>query len=132
MIGVAPGTDGRGDTERNVMNARGRRPWLIVALALGLAAAALAVWALGILGIGQFGEDICLNDAPDEATGYQSEGSVWPPRLTCVYGTREGGTLKVDHRLYPTVAAAWVVGFPLVATAGIGMVCARTARTSSL
>ena len=102
----------------------------MVALALGLAATAFVVWALGIVGIGQYGEDICLVEAPGAATGYQSESSAWPPRLTCVYGTREGGTLEVDHRLYPTVAAVWVVGFPLVATAGIGIVCARTVRPS--
>ena len=111
------------------MNGRGRRPRLIVPLSLGLIVAAV-VWAVGILGIGQYGEDICLDDPPDEATGYQSEGSVWPPRLTCVYSTREGGTLEVDHRLYATVAAVWLVGVPLVATAGIGMFWTRTARSS--
>ena len=98
-------------------------------LALGLLVVA-ALWAVGIVGIGQYGEDICLGDPPDEATGYQSEGSVWPPRLTCVYGTHEGGTVEVEHRLYATAAAMWLVGFPLVATAGIGTVWARTARSS--
>lgn len=120
--------NGRG-IERDVVNARGRRPRLIVRLALGLIVAA-AVWAVGIVGMGQYGEDICLGDPPDEAAGYQSEGSVWPPRLTCVYGTREGGTLQVDYRLYAMIAAVWLVGFPLVATAGIGMVSVRTARSS--
>lgn len=129
VTGGGPGTI-VGDIERDAMNPRGRRPRLSVPLVLGIAVAAFAVWAVGILGIGQFGEDICLDDPPDEATGYQSEGSVWPPRLTCVYDTHEGDTLAVDHHLYPTVAAAWVVGFPLVATVGIGMICTRTARSS--
>lgn len=106
----------------------GRRPLLIVLVALGLAAAALVVWALGIVGVGQYGEDICLGDPPAEATGYESEGSAWPPRLTCVYDARGGGTLEVDHRLYPTIAALWVVGFPVLAASGIGMVCVRMAR----
>lgn len=111
---------GGGAIEPDVVSARrGRRP--IVLLALGLAVAAPAVWVLGIVGIGQFGEDICLDHPPAEATGYQSEGSVWPPRLTCLYDTREGDTLEVDHRLYPAIAAAWLIGFPTVAAVGIGV-----------
>ncbi len=97
-------------------------------LAVGLAVAAFAVWVLGLVGIGQFGEDLCLDDPPAAATGYQSEGSVWPPRLTCIYDMREGGTLEVDHWLYAATAASWVIGFPLVASAGIGAVGIRKAR----
>ncbi len=82
-------------------------------LALGLAVAAFAAWVVGIVGMGQFGEDICLDHPPAEATGYQTEGSLWPPRLTCIYGTNEGGTLEVDHWLYAAVGATWVLGFPL-------------------
>jgi hypothetical protein len=111
---------------RDAVNARRRLPiWL---LALGLAVVAFVVWVLGIVGIGQYGEDICLDDAPVEATVYRSEGSVWPPRLTCVYEVPGGDTSEVEHRLYATVSSLWLIGFPLVAVPAIGVLWFRMAR----
>lgn len=107
------------------MNARRRRPLLVVLSALGLAVGAFAVWVLGIVGIGQYGEDICIYDAPPEAVAWQTDASVLPPRVTCVYNTREGETLEADHSLYAYAATSWLIGYPVAAIAGIAVVTLR-------
>lgn len=110
------------------MDTRGRRTLRVVLLALGLAVTALLVWVVGIVGIGQFGEDICLNDPPVDAAGYQTEASVLPPRVTCVYNTVDGGTLEVGHPAYAYVATLWLIAFPLTALAGIVTLTAAMMR----
>lgn len=110
------------------MDARRRRTLRVVLLALGLGVAALLVWVVGIVGIGQFGEDICLNDPPVEAAGYESEASVLPPRVTCVYNTVDGGTLEVGHPVYAYAATVWLIAFPLAAIAGVITLAAAMMR----
>lgn len=101
---------------------------MVVLLAVGVGVGAFAVWVVGIVGIGQYGEDICLYDPPAEAVGWQADASVLPPRVTCIYFTGEGGTLEADHSLYAYVATSWLIGYPVAAIAGIAVVTLRLGR----
>lgn len=96
--------------------------WAVVGVVGGLVVAAIVVWFVGLVGVAQFGEDVCISDPPAEAAGWHIDTSRLPPRVTCVYDTVDGRTLEVDHPVYAVAAALWLVGFPVVAVVGIGAV----------
>ena len=87
-----------------------------VAVAIALVLAGAAVWLVGIVGVGQSLEDVCLNDLDNRARygAYQSRGSLWPPSLECRLVGSDVEPIVVQHRLE---AVAWfgaVVVFPVV------------------
>jgi len=87
-----------------------------VAVAIAVVLAGAAVWLVGIVGVGQSLEDVCLNDLDNRARygAYQSRGSLWPPSLECRLVGSDVEPIVVQHRLE---AVAWfgaVVVFPVV------------------
>jgi len=87
-----------------------------VAVAIAVVLAGAAVWLVGIVGVGQSLEDVCLNDLDNRARygASQSRASFWPPSLECRLVGSDVEPIVVQHRLE---AVAWfgaVVVFPVV------------------
>ena len=87
-----------------------------VAIAIAVVLAGATVWLVGIVGVGQSLEDVCLNDLDNRARygAYQSRASLWPPSLECRLVGSDVEPIVVQHRLE---AVAWfgaVVVFPVV------------------
>ena len=106
----------------------GPRAIRVLVSMVGLAVAALLVWVAGSVAVGQFGEDICLTDVPEQAGGYQAEASWFPPSMTCVYGLTDGSVARVEHPLFASVRSAWAFGFPVLALIGLTVVGSRFSR----
>jgi hypothetical protein len=87
-----------------------------VAVAIAVLVGGAALWLVGMVGVGQSLEDVCLDDL-DNRTRYaasQSRGSLWPPSLECRLVGSDVEPVVVQHRLEAVARFGAVFVFPVV------------------
>lgn len=95
--------------------------------------AGVAVWGVGLFGVGRTGEDLCLADMVDRGYGAAStRGELWPPRAECVLrGPQDDSSperLVVSHPVTAWGRTAVVVGLPVLWVVGTGAAVAAVHR----
>ena len=87
-----------------------------MAVTIAVLVAGVALWLLGIVGVGRSLEDVCLDDLDGRTRygAYQSEGSLWPPSLECRLVGSDVEPTVVQHRLKALARFGSVVVFTVV------------------
>jgi hypothetical protein len=98
---------------------------VVAAIVIALAAAGVVLWGAAVIGVGQYAEDICLDDLVRRA-GFgasRTDADVWPPSYECSLLGNEEKPFVVQHRSVALVRLGATVVLPVAyavsATAGI-------------
>lgn len=86
-----------------------------------------AVWVVGAVFIGGEAHELCADTIPPEYNAWETDGSRFPPTLTCTF-TRNGQMLVVDHPVLAWLVTLWFFVYPVVALAVAVAVGMRVAR----
>ncbi len=97
----------------------------VAAIVIAVAVAGVVLWAAAVVGVGQYAEDICLDDLVSRA-GYgasKTNADLWPPSYECTLLGNGEEPVVVRHqgvalaRLGATVV--FPVAYAVAGTAGI-------------
>lgn len=91
----------------------------VVILITVLAPAGGFIWALGVIGVAQYTEDICFDDLDGRRGygGYNTASELWPPSYECRLLSNDLDPVVVQHRGVALARLAAIVGPPL----GVGI-----------
>ena len=85
------------------------------AIVIALAAAGVVLWGAAVVGVGQYAEDICLDDLVSRA-GYgasRTDAHVWPPSYECRLLGNDEDPVVVQHRGVALARLGATVLFPV-------------------
>jgi hypothetical protein len=97
----------------------------VVSLVIALAMAGVVLWGAAVIGVGQYAEDICLDDLDGRAEygGFRTAADVWPPSHECMLLGNNVDPMVLQHRGVALARLGAVVvfpvGYPVAATLGI-------------
>jgi hypothetical protein len=82
--------------------------------------AAAVIWLVGLVGIGQYTEDICFDDLEEQVDygSYTRTSTLFPPAIECTLDGAKLDPVVVDHRAEASLGAAWGIAVPLATAVG--------------
>lgn len=88
------------------------------------------VWIGGSIGLAQYTEDLCFEDADlHDYRGYTQTMQAWPPSLQRrLRGGQDQQGSTVDHRSLGLAITAWRYGLPLASAVGLAVAAVWSLR----
>jgi hypothetical protein len=101
----------------------------VAALVIALAVAGVVLWGAAVIGVGQYAEDICLDDLDGRAEygASRSATNLWPPSYECRLLGNNVEPVVVQHRGVALARLGAIVVFPVayVVATMLGIVFGR-------
>jgi uncharacterized iron-regulated membrane protein len=87
----------------------------VAALVIALAMAGVVLWGAAVIGVGQYAEDICLDDFDGRPAygAYRTAEDAWPPSYECRLLGKGVEPVVVQHRGVALARRGAVVVFPI-------------------
>ena len=82
---------------------------------IALAMAGVVLWGAAVIGVGQYAEDICLDDLDGRPAygAYRTAEDAWPPSYECTLLGNDVEPVVVQHRGVALARRGAIVVFPI-------------------